>query len=301
MRIIFCILVLAIGGEVCAQQDAQVSLYLRNPLQFNSAHAGLDGTLRSTSIIRMQWTGWEGAPRTQFISAHAPLFRNRLGIGLTALNDASGARSQREFMGHVAYHSPELGNGIHISTGLSLGVQSAGYDFQSLMARDPNDMLLAAPYNALGFSTGAGVIMHASPWFLGFSAPHLLEQDLGNAEPIGRRNRHFYATAGYIHPLNDFIDVRAVSLVKWLADAPGVVDVNIEIWLFEVLSLGAMARYGEGVGVQTSYRFKEGWRFHYAVYFPTNGLMTRSFGSHEIGLAWDSGKRSVAYQSPRYF
>ena len=155
MRIIFCILVLAIGGEVWAQQDAQVSLYLRNPLQFNSAHAGLDGTLRSTSIVRMQWTGWEGAPRTQFISAHAPLFRNRLGVGLTALNDASGARSQREFMGHVAYHSPELGNGIHLSTGLSLGVQSAGYDFQSLMARDANDMLLAAPYNAVGLFNGS--------------------------------------------------------------------------------------------------------------------------------------------------
>ena len=41
-----------------AQQDAQLSMYLRNPVQFNSAHAGSNGLLRTTLIHRAQWVGW---------------------------------------------------------------------------------------------------------------------------------------------------------------------------------------------------------------------------------------------------
>ena len=80
MRIIFSILIAVYCGIGWSQQDAQVSMYLKNPVQFNSAHAGLDGTVRATSIIRMQWTGWEGAPRTQFLSVHAPVFLSLIHI-----------------------------------------------------------------------------------------------------------------------------------------------------------------------------------------------------------------------------
>jgi len=55
------------------------------------------------------------------------------------------------------------------------------------------------------------------------------------------------------------------------------------------------------MGVQTSYLFRDGWRVHYGVDFPLNGLMSRTFGSHEIGLAWDFGQRPVAFTNPRYF
>ena len=147
-------------GASYGQQDAQVSLYLRNPVQYNPAHAGLDGTLRTTAISRMQWTGWEGAPRTQFFSAHAPAFRNRVGAGLAVMNDASGARFQREFMLQGAYHLPELTKGIHVSAGLSVGLESVGYDFQNLTAYDLDDPAAVQPLNQTRFASGFGVMAH---------------------------------------------------------------------------------------------------------------------------------------------
>jgi len=283
------------------QQDAQVSLYLRNPVQYNPAHAGLDGTLRTTAISRMQWTGWEGAPRTQFFSAHAPAFRNRVGAGLAVMNDASGARSQREFMLQAAYHLPELTKGIHISAGLSLGLETAGYDFQNLTAYDLDEPAAIQPFNETRFASGFGIMAHADMWYVSFSVPQLLENDLGTTSPVGQSLRHHYTSAGYAYALSSLLELRGAALVKTVSGAPAVIDVNAECWLYDVLSFGAMARIGEGVGLQASYRFKDGFRFHYAVDFPTNGLMTRSFGSHEIGLAWDYGKRPVAYKSPRHF
>lgn len=292
---------LALTATHYGQQDAQVSLYLRNPTQYNPAHAGLDGTLRTTAISRMQWTGWEGAPRTQFFTAHAPAFRNRVGAGLAVMNDASGARSQREFMFQGAYHLPELTGGIHISAGLSIGLETAGYDFQNLQAYDLDDPAAIQPFNQTRFASGFGLLAHAESWYVSFAVPQLLENDLGATAPIGRSLRHLYTSAGYVHPLSSFVELRGAMLVKAVSGAPAVIDFNAECWLYDVLSVGAMARIGEGVGLQASYRFKDGFRFHYAVDFPTNGLMMRSFGSHEIGLAWDYGKRPVAYKSPRHF
>jgi type IX secretion system PorP/SprF family membrane protein len=57
--------------QVNAQQDAQSSLYFFNPLNFNPAYAGSRGSLNVTAVNRAQWVGWEGAPRTQFLSVHA--------------------------------------------------------------------------------------------------------------------------------------------------------------------------------------------------------------------------------------
>ena len=62
-----------------------------------------------------------------------------------------------------------------------------------------------------------------------------------------------------------------------------------------------MGRINEGIGLQMAYLFQEDLRIHYAVDFPTNGLMSRSFGSHEIGLAWDLGQNQTAQKSPRHF
>ncbi len=58
-----------------AQQDAQASMYFFNPLNYNPAYAGTRGSLNLTAVHRSQWVGWEGAPRTQFLSIHAPIVR----------------------------------------------------------------------------------------------------------------------------------------------------------------------------------------------------------------------------------
>ena len=295
------LLLMSLSAAALGQQDAQVSLYLRNPIQYNPAHAGLDGALRVTAINRMQWTGWEGAPRTQFFSAHMPAFRNRIGFGLTAMNDASGARTQRELMAQAAYHLPALSHGIHVSAGLSLGIETAGFDFQDLTVYDLDDPAALQPFNQAQFASGFGLLIHAERWYASLSFPQLLEQDLGATAPIGKSLRHWYTSAGYAYPLSGFVEVRGALLLKSVAGAPAVMDLNAECWFYDVLSVGAMARIGEGMGIQASYRFKDGFRFHYAVDFPTNGLMLRSFGSHEIGVAWDYGKRPVAYKSPRHF
>ena len=300
---LFFLLVSLLGFFVPAigQQDAQISLYLRNPLQYNAAHAGTQGVISTTLLHRAQWVGWEGAPRTQFFSTHAPILRNRMGIGFTALNDRSGARGHSEFMAHVAYHFPEIIKGFRISSGLSFGAQSNRYDFASLQVHDPGDPLQEIAYSESAFNAGFGVMAFRDDWYFGLSIPHLIEQSMGFQDSGPVQRRHGYFTAGRLFRINSVVDFRAAALMKKVQGAPMTVDVNAELWFEESVSLGAMMRWKEGFGVQATYRHQMEWRFHYAVDFPLNGLANRNFGSHEIGLTWDFGRKPIAYQSPRYF
>ena len=109
--------------------------------------------------------------------------------------------------------------------------------------------------------------------------------------------------------LEDFHPIRQLDQPGRAGKQPGPevggdperVDVNAELWFEQSVSIGAMMRWKEGFGVQATYRHQMQWRFHYAVDFPLNGLANRNFGSHEIGLTWDFGRKPIAYQSPRYF
>lgn len=297
---------LTLGAIFCtvsswSQQDPQVTLYLRNPVQYNPAHAGLDGTLRATAITRIQWTGWEGAPRSQFFSAHAPAWREQVGLGISMMNDLSGVRVQREVMAQAAYRLPEFWRGIRASAGLSLGFESAGFDFQRLTMMDGDDPIAYQPFNQTWFAAGFGMLVHSVAWYISLALPQLMERPLGQGQPQGSSNRHFYISGGYTYEVNAFVSLRGAALWKWVVDAPKALDVNVECWLYDVLSLGVFARFNEGAGVQATYLVNGGLRVHYGVDFPTNGLMHRSFGSHEIGVAWDYGQRPVHYVSPRHF
>ncbi len=216
-RLIGVIAALLITSLVRSQQDAQLSMYLRNPVQFNSAHAGTNGVLRTMVINRAQWVGWEGAPRTQWLSAHAPILRNRMGVGITALKDQSGARGHAEFMTHFAYYFPKPIQGFKLTTGLSFGVQSNRFDFSQLQVSDLNDPLQAAPYKEAAFNAGFGAMAYKDDWYLGLSIPHLLEQPMGFQGSGAVQQRHLYLMTGYIHRINSAVDLRGVCMMKKVA------------------------------------------------------------------------------------
>ena len=293
-------LLIGLTGVARAQQDAQVSLYMRNPVQFNPAHAGLDGALQATAISRIQWVGWDGAPSTHLFSAHAPLANDALGLGISAMNDVSGARHQQEVMGQIAVRIIRSPNGPNLSAGLALGVEAAGFDFSDLNVADAGDPG-AVPVQQMGFAAGFGVLLNREDWYVSVSVPQLLERDLGSAVPMSRSDRHLYLSGGMARQIRPHIELKSAFLAKAVAHAPPVLDLNVECWVFDAIAIGVMARLTEGMGVQAAFRIAESMRLHYAVDFPTNGMMSRTFGSHEVGIAWGFGPQNKPLQSPRHF
>jgi type IX secretion system PorP/SprF family membrane protein len=84
--------------EAAAQQDPQFSQYMFNLLALNPAYAGSAERLSLKALSRHQWVGFEGAPTTQTLTAHAPVFRQAIGLGGTLMRDEHGPVTQYGFI-----------------------------------------------------------------------------------------------------------------------------------------------------------------------------------------------------------
>lgn len=88
---LFLVGVLLIGTQAKAQQPAQYSLFMLNKYNYNTAYAGLDGSLSATGVVRKQWVSFPGSPLTFQFNAHTPIPYIRSGVGLGFEYDAIGA------------------------------------------------------------------------------------------------------------------------------------------------------------------------------------------------------------------
>ena len=150
-----------------AQQDAQSSMYFFNPLQFNPAYAGSRGSLNITGLTRAQWAGWEGAPRTQFLSIHAPIVRKHIGVGGNLSYDKIGSRSGVNAMATFAYHMQLNNDGLKLSLGASAGIQQNQFDFSSLQVVDNTDPNFLQSNSSLKANFGFGAYLYANKFYAG--------------------------------------------------------------------------------------------------------------------------------------
>lgn len=96
-RLILFLPLLAIGLVLSAQQLPRYSMPWLDPVQFNPAYAGLDNSLSITGTYRSQWTGLEGQPVGQRVSAHLPFYYLSSGVGVEVELDEIGARGLNSF------------------------------------------------------------------------------------------------------------------------------------------------------------------------------------------------------------
>ena len=87
-----------------AQQDPQFTQYMFDRLSVNSGVAGTNGNICVSALLRQQWTGFDGAPKTGLINVHGPINSINSGIGLSVYFDKLGQENSTIARLHYAYH-----------------------------------------------------------------------------------------------------------------------------------------------------------------------------------------------------
>ena len=125
MRYLFTILaLLVLALSANAQQDAQYTQFMFNKVAFNPAYAGSHKAPCLSGIYRTQWVNLDGAPVSQNVNFHMPLFNNRVGIGLSIYHDDIGPTNTWNYAMQYAYRVKVAGGD------LSFGVQGQIRDYQ---------------------------------------------------------------------------------------------------------------------------------------------------------------------------
>ena len=287
-----------------AQQDEQSSLYMFNPLQFNPAFAGSRGYLNASAVIRSQWVGISGAPKSQFVSLNSPLFIKNMAAGLHISNDMIGAKERTSVYGDYAY-TLNLKNDKKLNLGLSLGGQQLVIDYNKLLALDPTETSILGNISQFNFNSGVGAYYYSDRFYVGFSIPRFFQTRLDNNSVTlsnSYSKRHYFLAGGYIYPINSVIDLKTSVLIKAVANAPLIADINANLFFYKKIWAGIMYRLNESVGVNVAYQIRESIMFGYSFDYPIGGLITvKNSGSHEVMLTYSINNHKKSYGSPRYF
>ena len=198
-------------NSVFAKQEAQASMYMFNPIQFNPAYAGSRGALNATLVNRAQWVGVSGAPVTQFLSIHTPIARKAFGVGGHLSNDIIGAKVNTSLFADFAY-SQSLGKKRRLNIGMSAGLDMYNFNFteEKLNPTDKGDAYVN-PHSQLAFNTGLGVYFHAKNYYAGISIPRLMKTAW---DSVDLTVQHFFIAGGYVYRINTVTDLKVSTLVK---------------------------------------------------------------------------------------
>lgn len=317
-----------------AQQDPMFTKYMFNSLAFNPAFAGSPEYMSVRLLYRDQWLGLEGAPTTQSFSIHSPV-SEKVGLGLSILNDKIGATGSTTTNLSYAYRIP-LGKG-KLSLGLQTGFSNWRANWNELTFKDPsaldNSFSETNPSYWL-FNFGAGAFYYAPKYYIGFSAPHLYNNDLrgevrDDVDVWAKQYRHFYFTAGGAIPIKgDAMIFKPSILIKSVGlfgeftpsatnptrvGAPTEFDLDASILFYNTLWVGASIRgafEAKAFGGDSSFDSADIWVAYYlisgirvgAAYdFTINKVRDYSRGSFELMLGYDFDFNKKQLNTPRYF
>ncbi len=306
------VLVLLASFKVSAQQDAQYTQYMYNTISINPAYAGTRGTFSLVGLHRSQWVGLDGAPKTQTLGFHTPLGASqRVGLGVSIINDQIGPTSETYFDIDFSYTLQTSDEG-RLSLGLKAGGHLLDVNFNELNQYTQNDLLLQSNIeNKFSPNIGVGAYYYTDRFYLGISAPNLLETDhfdessnSNNAASfIARERINYYLISGYIFELNDNLKFKPAVLGKMVSGAPLQVDLSANFLINEKLTLGAAWRWSAALSGMVGFQINDSWMIGFAYDRETTELGRTEFndGSFEVFLRYELFKRQDKLISPRFF
>ena len=182
MKKLFLIIVVFYSLGYQGQQTLQYSNYLENSFYLNPAVAHL-GKKSLNIIYRNQWIGFEGAPKTTFLSYQSSLSHKKdvksssfSNFGGFLQNENIGAF--RSFKINISYtYSFLLTSNWRLSFGSFLGVQQLGLDVSNITLFESNDPVVDVSNFSLlpDFSTGVALTNNNN--FFGISAKQIFQNN----------------------------------------------------------------------------------------------------------------------------
>lgn len=290
-----------------AQQDAMFTHYMFNTQSINPAYAGSRDALTVTGLHRSQWVSFPGAPTTQTITMHSPIANDKLGLGLSIINDKIGPSNNTSAYVDVAYRLP-ISEDSKLVFGLKGGINLLRADLADLSIQDPGDSEFDNDLSStLQPNFGVGVYYQAPKGYVGLSAPGLLANSFENNDASTLttydQQSHFFLIAGKVLTLNESIDLIPTTFLKVTDAAPIELDITGRLLFNDKIWAGLMYRtqdaLGALLGIQLTEQLSAGYSFDWSF---VNNTAKYNSGSHELMIRYDFlFNEEGPIRSPRYF
>jgi type IX secretion system PorP/SprF family membrane protein len=305
------ILICLFASQVKAQFDYMFTQYMFNETFINPAYAGSKEAMSTTLLHRQQWMNFPGRPITTSFSLHGPLMENKMGLGVSIMNERIGVLNHN--LAYVSYaYRLKLNDKSNLAFGLMAGIHNQINKFSEI--KTSSDGSLDPQFSQSNPSTiapnfGTGVYYNTQTFYAGLSVPRMIDDKVKFAtngavelttkmEPV---NFHYYLVVGNLFKLNKDLKLKGQAMVKAVVNAPLQFDVNANMLIKDMVWAGLGYRYGSSasaiVGMQVMPQFLVSYSYDYTL----NSIQKYSQGSHEIVLNYLFSYKGKKVVTPRYF
>ena len=278
-----------------AQHYSLFSQYVVNGLVINPAYAGRNDVMDITAMHRQQWFGLGGAPITTSFSAHSPLRKKSINVGISVVDDRIGITTNQLISGMYAYRF-QAGK-FKLSFGVQGGYQMRRINWDALIKNDPNDILvLNQAQSKGGLNFGAGYYMYSDNLFAGVSLPYVMN----SFSKGGVSQSPLLFNAGCLYKISEEHTLKPSLLFKYIKGSPMQTDLNLSYCYKQIFGLGFSYRTKESLVAIAEIGISEQLKVCYSYDMGVTKIKKYHNGSHEILIRYCFGYSTHA-KNPRAF
>ncbi len=307
LGMLFLSVMLLSNLDLHAQQEPLYTQYMFNTVSVNPAYAGTRDAMNLLLLSRIQWSGLEGAPKTNTFTMHTPLNNYKMGVGFSIVSDKIGPVNNYYFNFNYAYRINITDKMI-----LSMGIKGGFYNYyvglSSDMVENPSDPAFQGNLERkFQPNAGVGLYLYTDKFYAGFSIPKMIETDLSNAEisssnVFGELKRHYFLMSGYVFDVSSDLKIRPSFIYKMVEGAPPSTDITAQLIYQKKYWIGATYRIGDAIAFLADIQITKQLMIGYSYDFSVSNLSSYNRGSHEIIISYDfDGFIKNKVKSPRYF
>jgi type IX secretion system PorP/SprF family membrane protein len=309
------------AAVVYGQQRPHYTQYILNNYILNPALSGIENYTDVKMSARDQWVGLNGAPRTMYLSIHAPIGKKDLktsatsfsipgenprgyaywenyeasaphhGIGFSMVNDKTGLYNRFSANVSYAYHIG-LSPTTNLSAGFAGGIMKISRDgskstYNNGDPTDPAEGSVADIYRVRP-DLSAGLWLYSASYFAGISAQQIIPQKVSFVDDtLGfKLVPHLFATAGYRFLMSEDVNAIPSFMLKYVSPLEPQVDVNLKVQYRDLLWIGGSYRFKYGYAAMVGLNVSNTFNIGYAYDFTTTQLNTASHGTHEMVIGF---------------
>lgn len=320
---------LCLTGALHAQQVPQYSQYIGNQYMLNPAAAGSDDYISLTLGGRMQWTGFDNAPKTSYLYFAAPGNKLRNGrmkrtygilhkrnravkhptmryggsnhcFGAQLLADQYGPFRTFKLAGTYAYHLG-LSRDYRLAFGVNAGLASRSFlsDKAQVLSIMTNTGYYDATYTSYSgnqaaqynLEVDAGIYFYGKGAFAGFSVTQLT----GDLVKFGNRMTnfdpkiHYLLSGGYKFIINPRVKLTAATMMKYIPRAPFSMELTVRGEFSDQFWTGLSYRFGDAIVAMFGVEVNKKFRLGYSFDLSVSKLIRYNSGGHELVLGFMLG------------
>jgi type IX secretion system PorP/SprF family membrane protein len=277
--------------QVIGQMESHSNQWSSNIQYFNSAVVGLYPSFEAKTQYRMQWVGFDGAPRTSRVSVLAPLVKkmklyelNRHGIGVSMETDRIAAFSVNKFQFQYGIHL-RLKHKQRLSFGIGAGAFQMSYNPEKVETYYP-DPAIKIQSSFVKPIVNIGSIFSGERYTTGLSVNHFIPSKWDKIGLNSNYSTELILFGKYAFQIHEYYNFIPSVLIKNTFNAPFLIEINSKLNYLNRIFTFVGWRFNRSIYAGMELKLTKKWNIAYSFEYGIAKFDNYLFTSHEFGLCF---------------